>query len=87
MVAQHEQEYDGDDYLLGGIDGASLQTFNSRSCLFTAVGVSNIGAYELEFYTRVASHLDWLESVVWGELGVGKGGRTARVDSIIFPSD
>ncbi|XP_065088129.1 serine protease 53-like [Ochlerotatus camptorhynchus] len=74
VVAQHEEEYDGEDYLLGGITGASLQTFNSRSCVFTTLGVSNplpksMGVsfeYDIEVYTRVAAHLDWLEAIVWG---------------------
>lgn len=69
VIAQHEETYDGEDYLLSGITGASLQTFNSRSCLFTTLGVSNADGQELEVYTRVASHLGWLEAIVWGDDG------------------
>lgn len=73
VVAQNEEEYDGEDYLLGGITGASLQTFNSRSCMFTTLGVANLlpksmgvaFEYGIEIYTRIVSHLDWLEAIVW----------------------
>ncbi|XP_019558134.3 polyserase-2 [Aedes albopictus] len=67
VVARHEEEFDGEDYLVTGITGASLQTFNSRSCLFTTLGVSNADGLELEVYTRVASHLEWIEAFVWGD--------------------
>ncbi|KXJ73903.1 hypothetical protein RP20_CCG014700 [Aedes albopictus] len=67
VVAHHEAEFDGEDYLLAGITGASLQTFNSRSCMFTTLGVSTADGLELEVYTRVASHLEWIESIVWAD--------------------
>ncbi|XP_019558122.2 polyserase-2-like [Aedes albopictus] len=67
VVAHHEEEFDGEDYLLAGITGASLQTFNSRSCMFTTLGVSTADGLELEVYTRVASHLEWIESIVWAD--------------------
>ncbi|KXJ77070.1 hypothetical protein RP20_CCG008352 [Aedes albopictus] len=67
VVARHEEEFDGEDYLLAGFTGASLQTFNSRSYMFTTLGVSNADGLELEVYTRVASHLEWIEAFVWGD--------------------
>ncbi|KXJ77069.1 hypothetical protein RP20_CCG008351 [Aedes albopictus] len=38
-----------------------------RSCMFTTLGVSNGDGLELEVYTRVASHLEWIESIVWAD--------------------
>lgn len=87
VVGQRDDDHDGDDFLAVGITGASLLTFNSRSCMFTTVGVSLIGAYELTAHTRVASHLDWLESVVWGVEEEVKVASPARAGSITFPSD
>lgn len=58
-----------------GIIGGPLQTVNTRSCMFTIVGVTK---YLIPFnesqnglknyinvYSRVAAYLDWIEQVVW----------------------
>ncbi|XP_055608182.1 polyserase-2-like isoform X2 [Uranotaenia lowii] len=52
-----------------GIVGSGLQTFNSRSCMSTVVGVTSRmqqGDLSVALYTRVASTLGWIENIVWG---------------------
>lgn len=59
-----------------GSCGGPLQSYNSRSCLFTVVGVLSNGNKDdeqarkskqtvVDVYTRVAPYLDWIEKVVW----------------------
>ncbi|XP_062549932.1 uncharacterized protein LOC134214625 [Armigeres subalbatus] len=68
VQVQHEEENDGEEYLLvAGIAGTSLQSFNSRSCMFTMLGVSTLNNFELEAYTRVVPYLRWIENIVWAD--------------------
>ncbi|KAL9696144.1 hypothetical protein quinque_015429 [Culex quinquefasciatus] len=57
-----------------GIVGGPLQTVNTRSCMYTLVGVMRL-IYPARFetvepytnvYSRVTAYLDWIEHVVWG---------------------
>ncbi|KAL1388330.1 hypothetical protein pipiens_012620 [Culex pipiens pipiens] len=55
-----------------GIVGGPLQTVNTRSCMFTQVGVTQLIYPPLDsvlqytiVYSRVTAYLDWIEGVVW----------------------
>lgn len=64
--ADLDEEYD-----LSSLAGGPLQTVNSRSCMFTAVGVLGSGVKRdrklLQLYTSVAAYVDWIEQVAFGE--------------------
>ncbi|XP_055608704.1 uncharacterized protein LOC129755984 [Uranotaenia lowii] len=54
------------------LPGASLQTFDTRSCLHTLVGVRDgssnetlVNTLHLKLYYRAVFYLDWLEANVW----------------------
>ncbi|XP_055603930.1 uncharacterized protein LOC129752164 [Uranotaenia lowii] len=52
-----------------GIPGSPLQTVNSRNCMATVVGIANrqfFGGENMIIYTRMASTVDWIEDIVWG---------------------
>ncbi|EDS32494.1 conserved hypothetical protein [Culex quinquefasciatus] len=59
------------EYDLSSLAGGPLQTVNSRSCMFTAVGVLGSGVKRdrklLQLYTSVAAYVDWIEQVAFGE--------------------
>ncbi|XP_055531550.1 polyserase-2-like [Wyeomyia smithii] len=56
------------------IPGAALQTMSTRTCMVTLLAIQVATSTDilartvpLDLYTRVASHLDWIEEVVWGD--------------------
>lgn len=59
-----------------GYDGSPLQSVNSRTCVYTVVGVTSFGNSEevdvpgvnqtkIDIYSRVSYYLDWIEQLVW----------------------
>lgn len=59
-----------------GSSGSPLQSVNTRTCMYTVVGVTCFVDYfsekdqdekstVLDVYTRVAHYLDWIEQIVW----------------------
>ncbi|KAL1404425.1 hypothetical protein pipiens_005358 [Culex pipiens pipiens] len=65
-------------FFWGGIVGGPLQTVNTRSCMFTQVGVTKFliphnmnrevtkTVRFTNVYSRVTAYLDWIEAEVWG---------------------
>ncbi|KAL9701016.1 hypothetical protein quinque_004457 [Culex quinquefasciatus] len=69
--------YEGSTFFWSGIVGGPLQTVNTRSCMFTQIGVTNVliphdksGSQRTvrftNVYSRVTAYLDWIEQQVWG---------------------
>lgn len=54
-----------------GDSGGPIQVLlNPKGCIYHVIGITSIGSVcgkkEPAVYTKVASYLDWIESVVWG---------------------
>ncbi|XP_065088137.1 putative serine protease 47 [Ochlerotatus camptorhynchus] len=52
------------------LPGTPLQSVNSRTCLYTVVGVTSSANFgpnltTIDVYSRVSHHLDWIEEIVW----------------------
>lgn len=79
--------------------GGPLQTVNTRSCMFTQIGVTKSLMKEnmskdtsiTNLYARVTAYLDWIEQEVWGnetvpvEAGFADNGGVAP--TIVDPND
>lgn len=59
-----------------GSSGSPLQSVNTRSCMYTAVGLAIFGILDhedaresnstvIDVYTRISHYIDWIEHIVW----------------------
>ncbi|XP_039450944.2 uncharacterized protein LOC120429913 [Culex pipiens pallens] len=54
-------------YDSNGLAGGALQTYNSRTCIYSILGIcaDSYTAQSVTIYSRIARFLDWIEPIVW----------------------